>query len=233
MHGDLSDLPLLGIFDLIHAAQQTGTLTVNYHVPYDVSFLGGELVAGGILDWRGSEALTTTSLLIDEGHFAFEAKPITGKSLGPYDHFMTEWARLGDEWRVVGPQIVSPSRYFIGNRAGFEQGASIRHVAQVSVRPLINVAQDVAEALKKGELEALNTFEWFNITMPPEQDILVPDHPISLFGGLSNTLGDLAVTTQDLPSVRDYMIQGIVAGVRFEGCGWVLRDMTWERSYHQ
>ncbi|PJI52200.1 GTPase-activating protein, partial [Methylobacterium radiotolerans] len=42
MQGLLSDLPLLGVLELIHATRQTGVLDVQARVPFTVAFLDGE-----------------------------------------------------------------------------------------------------------------------------------------------------------------------------------------------
>lgn len=231
MYGDLADLPLLGIFDLIHAAQQSGTLHVQYNVPYHVLFSGGELVGGGILDWQGIEALNACSLLTNDGTFRFVQGSISGASLGPYDHLMTEWARVGDEWRLICPKIGSPSRFFVGQLAGFEEPISIRAVAKQTGRSLITVAQDVAEALTQGKVQPVEQFEWFRLQVPSEFEAMFVDDPLALFLSSDSTLGEFVATTQDITTIRQRLVELIESGDRFKGCGWVLRDLVWELSH--
>lgn len=231
MQGLLSDLPLLGIFDLIHSAQQSGTLEVTCDVPYNVDFLDGEIVGGGLLDWRGSEALATCSLLATEGHFAFRPhQPQPTLSSGPYDHFMTEWARINDEWQAACAYITSPSRVLLGAVPHFETGNSVRAVAHQTGRPLIEVAQEAADAVRLHRLQPQDSYAWFSLNVPNAEQY-APDHPLSLFADGQDTLGEFVQMTQDLPSVRDYTYQALQAGLRFPGCGWVLRDLTWEMQF--
>lgn len=231
MQGLLSDLPLLGIFDLVHTAQQSGTLEVMCDIPYSVDFLEGEIVGGQLLDWQGAEALATCSLLATEGHFIFEPhRPTPTLVSGPYDHFMTEWARVNDEWQAACAYITSPSRHLLGELPQFETGNSVRAVAHSTGRPLIDVAQEAAEAVRSHRLQPQDQYAWLALSLPNASD-LIPDHPLSLFADGQGTLSDLAEMTQELPSVRDYVYQALQAGLRFPGCGWVLRDLTWEMQF--
>jgi hypothetical protein len=83
MQGLLSDLPLIGVMELINGTRQTGVLEVQSEVPYTVAYVKGEVVAGGILDWMGVDAIHASPMLPDSGTFAFELKPVTGAALGP------------------------------------------------------------------------------------------------------------------------------------------------------
>ena len=44
-------------------------------------------------------------------------------------------------------------------------------------------------------------------------------------------MGELALAGFPVSELRDYLISEIRAGLRFPGCGWVLRDVLWEREF--
>ncbi len=45
------------------------------------------------------------------------------------------------------------------------------------------------------------------------------------------TMGDLLAEGFTVAELRDYLIFEIRAGLRFPGCGWVLRDLVWEKQH--
>ena len=96
MQGLLTDLPLLGVLELVHATRQTGVLDVQTNVPFTVAFQQGEIVAGGIIDWMGREALQAAPLLPESGSFQFVQREVTATPLGPSEHVTTDWARASE-----------------------------------------------------------------------------------------------------------------------------------------
>lgn len=232
MQGQLTDLPLLSLLDLIHASSQTGVLEVENEVPFTVAFMHGEVVAGGILDWLGPEALQSAPLLAQEGKFNFEAKAVTGTPLGPYQHFMAEWARIGDEWEEVCQVIGSPSNVFMGDLPLFDElgGRSIRAAARKTGKPIFEVAQAVAEALQHNRLSAMNRYAWFGLLLRP-QGSHDPKHPITHLLDGNRNLGEVVANGQTVEAVRQYLLKAIQRGLRFPGSGWVLRDLIWETQY--
>lgn len=232
MQGLLSDLPLLGVLELIHASRQTGVLDVEGDVPFTAAFQHGEIVGGGILDWMGTDALYSCSLIPYRGRFHFEPKAVTGQPLGSYDHFTTEWARVSDEWAEVCTFIGSPSRLFTGDLPLFSEhgGRSIRAAARKSNRPLLSVAQQVAEEVRERRLKPLNRFAWFGLLINPDSQYAT-DHPVTLLLDGERNLGEIVELAQDVNIVREYLLQAIRDGLRFQGSGWVLRDLIWENQY--
>ncbi|WP_291425021.1 DUF4388 domain-containing protein [Deinococcus sp.] len=232
MQGLLSDLPLLGVLELIHTSRQTGVLEVEGEVPYTVAFRQGEIVAGGILDWLGTEALQCCPILSSRGHFEFVPREVAGTPLGPYEHFITEWARVGDEWEEACAYIVSPSRLFTGKVPLFNElgGRSIRAAARMSNRPLLEVAQFVSQVVRSRELQPLNRYAWFSLLLQPDPH-LAEQHPVgALIDGQLN-LGEIVSAGHDIDEVRDYLLLALGQGLRFQGSGWVLRDLVWEKRF--
>lgn len=232
MQGLLSDLPLLGVLELIHASRQTGVLDVQGEIPYAVAFNHGEVVSGGILDWLGPEAIQSCPLMPHRGRFEFHPKSVTGSPLGPYGHFTTEWARISDEWEEVCAYIGSPSRIFSGDLPLFNElgGRSIRAAARKADRPVIEVAQMVAEAVKNKQVIPLNRYAWFGLLLQPDPRHQ-SQHPLTaLLDGTLN-LGEIVSSGHDIDEVRAYLLSALHHGLRFQGSGWVLRDLVWETRY--
>lgn len=232
MQGLLSDLPLLGLLELIHASRQTGVLEVESDVPFTVAFQKGEIVSGGILDWLGTEALYSCSLLPSRGRFHFEPRGVTGQPLAPYDLFTTEWARVSDEWAEVCTYIGSPSRLFSGDVPLFNEhgGRSIRAAARKGNKPLLELSQQVAEDIRERRLKPINRFAWFGLLINPDSQYAT-DHPVTLLLDGERNLGEIVDLAQDVNIVREYLLQAIQDGLRFQGSGWVLRDLIWENQY--
>ncbi|MBX8463774.1 MULTISPECIES: DUF4388 domain-containing protein [unclassified Deinococcus] len=231
MQGLLSDLPLLGVLELIHTTRQTGVLEVQADVPFTVAFVNGEIVSGGILDWLGSEALHASPMLPESGMFTFEPRAVTGTPLGAYGHFSTDWARISDEWGQVCGVIGSPSRVFQGQLPLFDvpQGRSVRAAAREAEVPLFQVAQVVAQAVRDGRLEPQDRFEWFRLRLMPTRQRAAL-HPVARVLDGERTLGDAVSIGTPLNEVRDYLLGELRLGLRFPGSGWVLRDLVWEQK---
>ncbi|WP_135228016.1 DUF4388 domain-containing protein [Deinococcus fonticola] len=232
MQGLLSDLPLLGLLELIHATRQTGVLEVESDLPFTIAFQQGQIVSGGILDWLGTDALHSCSLLPTRGKFQFRQRGVTGQPLAPYDMFTTEWARVSDEWAEVCTYIGSPSRLFSGDLPLFNEhgGRSIRAAARKSNRPLLELSQQVAEDVRSRRLRPTNRFAWFGLLINPDSQYAT-DHPVTLLLDGERNLGEIVDLAQDVNIVREYLLQAIQSGLRFQGSGWVLRDLIWENQY--
>ncbi len=232
IEGLLKDLPLLGVLELINSTRQTGVLEVQTEVPYTVVFSNGEIVSGGILDWLGPEALYTCPLLSLEGHFSFEARPITGTPTIPYGRFSTDWARISDEWEKICEVIFSPSRLFYGNIPAFDRvgGTSLRSVANRAEAPLFNAAKIVTEAVKDGRLNMLDTYSWFKLKMQPSKRRTL-ENPVAHEISHHRTLGDAISQGVPIADVRSYLLEELRLGLRFPGSGWVMRDLVWEQKY--
>jgi hypothetical protein len=224
MQGLLSDLPLLGALELIHATRQTGVLEVQTDVPYTVAFVGGEIVSAGIVDWIGLDALYASPLLAESGSFSFERKPVTGRALGAFNHIVSDWARTCDEWQEVCAVIGSPSRYYRGPEPLFnlEGGRSVRGAAREAEVPVFQVAQFVVRALREGRLESRERFEWFRLKLQAAPRRTGP-HPEPML-----PLGQLIADGMPLREARARLLNELRMGLRFPGSGWVWRDLVWE-----
>ncbi|WP_221089870.1 DUF4388 domain-containing protein [Deinococcus aquaedulcis] len=232
MQGLLSDVPLLGVLELIHTTRQTGVLEVQTDVPFTVAFVGGEIVSGGILDWLGTEAIQACPLLVDAGMFMFSPRAVTGAPLGPYGHFSTDWARLSDEWIQVCQVIGSPSQVFEGRVPLFDVpgGRSVRSAAISAEMPLFQVAQTVAQNVREGVLEPRGRFEWQRLKLQPTKQRAAL-HPVARLLDGERTLADAVDQGTPLADVRDYLLGELRLGLRFPGSGWVLRDLVWETQH--
>ncbi len=230
MQGLLEDLPLLGILELIHTTRQTGVLDVQADVPYTVTFVAGEIISGGILDWMGLDALYSSPLLPDSGTFDFSHRPVAGPPLGPYGHLTTDWARVSDEWEKVCEAIGSPSRCFQGDLFPFEGGCSVRGAARELDVPVFQAAQLVVGALKQDRLQPLDRYEWYRLRLQPAGP-RARTHPVARHLNGKRTLGEATVAGLPQHAVRDYLLNELRLGLRFPGSGWVLRDLVWEQKY--
>ncbi|WP_027482770.1 DUF4388 domain-containing protein, partial [Deinococcus pimensis] len=146
MQGELADLPLIGVLELMHFSRKTGVLEVGAPIPFALTFVNGEIVDGGVLDWVGLDAIFTLPPSPERGRFVFHGREEGGRPLMPFAHLTTEWGRLADEWQRVCEVIGSPSRVLRGALPGFQEGRSVRAAARASGEPLFVVAQRAAEA---------------------------------------------------------------------------------------
>lgn len=232
MQGLLSDVPLMGVLELVHTTRQTGVLEVQSDVPFTVAFMNGEIISGGILDWVGSEAIHASPILAESGTFRFEQRGVTGAPLAPYGHFSTDWARISDEWDLVCAAIGSPSQVFQGRVPMFdgEQGRSVRAVAREVELPLFEVAQTAAQAVRDGRLAPTGRFEWSRLKLQPAGQRAAL-HPVARLLDGQRTLGDAVEAGTSVRDVREYLLGELRLGLRFPGSGWVLRDLVWEHRH--
>jgi hypothetical protein len=232
MQGLLSDLPLLGVLELVNATRQTGVLDVKAEVPFTVAFAGGEVVGGGILDWLDVDAIQAAPLLPTDGSFEFAPRGVTGTPLAPYDHFMTDWARASDEWGQVCAVLGSPSRVFQGGLPHFDGagGSSVRAVARQEGRPLFEVAAQVADAVRRGAASPTGRYAWHSLRLRSGTTRTAPSPVAAALDGTRN-LGEVIAEGLDEGAVRTHLLTEIRAGLRFPGSGWVLRDLLWEQAH--
>ncbi|WP_371810150.1 DUF4388 domain-containing protein [Deinococcus sp. JMULE3] len=232
MQGLLSDVPLMGVLELIHTTRQTGVLDVQSDVPFTVAFMQGEVISGGILDWMGAEAIHASPILAESGTFRFEPRSVTGTPLAPYGHFSTDWARISDEWDQVCAVIGSPSQVFQGRVPLFDEpgGRSIRAVARDVEIPLFDVAQTVVQAVRDGKLTPTGRFEWSRLKLQPAGQRAAL-HPVARLLDGDRTLADAVESGTSVTDVREYLLGELRLGLRFSGSGWVMRDLVWEHRH--
>ncbi|ULH15557.1 DUF4388 domain-containing protein [Deinococcus sp. KNUC1210] len=233
MQGLFFDAPLIGLLELIHVSRKSGVLSADAELPFSISFREGEMVGGGILDWQGLDAIYASPLVPELGSFSFRVEPqVNGVVLAAYGKITADWARYSDDWNQVNAVVGSPSALFQGDLPLFDgpQGRSIRAVSASSQLPLFDVAERVVAGVRAGRLRRLDGFAWYGLR--------IRHHPSSARGGRlaaamdgERTLGELVGAGYTLPELRDYLIAEIRTGLRFPGCGWLLRDLLWERTF--
>lgn len=232
MQGLLSDLPLLGMLELISGTRQTGVLEVQAEVPYAVVFVAGQVVNGGILDWLGLEALQACPLVPETGAFTFAQRQVMGQPLAPFNHVMSEWARVSDEWATVCAVIGSPSRLLRGPVPLFERGGgrSVRAAAREAELPVFEVAQFAAQAVREGRLELQDRYEWMRLRLAPTRRATAAPARQPQEG---RSLGELVAAGMTVPDARARLLNELRMGLRFPGSGWVLRDLVWEVQHRR
>lgn len=231
MQGLLSDLPLMGVLEMINSTRQTGVLDVQSQVPFAVAFRQGEVVGGGILDWLGVDAIQASPMLPDQGSFEFTPRTVTGTPLALYGHFAADWARVSDEWEQVCAVIGSPSQIFRGALPPLigPAGRSVRDATEQTGRPLFEVAQQVAGAVRDGRVKATGTFAWYSLRLQAGRRTAASAVARALDG--QHNLGELIAGGLDVRDVRAHLLTELRQGLRFPGSGWVLRDLIWEQKY--
>lgn len=232
MQGLFFDAPLIGVLELLHVSQKTGVLNADAELPFSLSFRQGQIVEAGILDWRGLDALYACPLLSDQGSFSFSVRDSGGEMLAPYGKITADWARYSDDWSQLCGVIGSPSTVFQGDLPLFDLpgGRSAREVAASARLPLFEVAQRVAEGVRSGRLTPTGRFGWYGLRLRHQ---LGSGRGGRVAAALDRErdLGELTSQGFRPAELRDYLLGEIRAGLRFEGCGWVVRDVTWERQY--
>ncbi len=240
MEGNLATFSLSEALELIHAGGMTGELRVEAEVPLLLYFHKGEVAGGGILDWHGFEAISTFDLGQRQGRFRFSAAPVPGPAMMPYATFITEWARLSDEWRRLRQAIDAPSRVLAavareGPFAFFGDGLSVRSARRRWDVPIKEAMERARKGLLRGELKLTPRYNWYSMRMrhalygQPRIPHPFPDVVERLSG--EKTLGELIAEGFDARRLRDFLIHELKTGalkVRIRGT--FLRDLTWEES---
>jgi Domain of unknown function (DUF4388) len=232
MQGLFYDAPLIGVLELLHVSRKTGVLTAEAELPFNLSFLDGQIISGGILDWQGLDAIYACPLLPDQGSFSFRVQPEAGEMLAPYGKITADWARYSDDWSQICAAVGSPSALFRGSLPLFDtpEGRSIRAVSRSSQLPLFEVAERVLAGVRAGRLEPVDRFSWYSLRLKHQLGSGRGGRVAAALDGEHN-MGDLVEAGFPVSELRDYLISEIKAGLRFQGCGWVLRDLLWERQF--
>lgn len=234
LRGQLQDLQLPDLLDLLHGTRQTGVLRVQAAVtgrhvlPFQLSLVRGEIVSGAVLDWLGLDALLSCPPDPQAGEFEFVVRPQGGTPLLPYAQLVAEWARVSDEWQRICAVIGSPSRRWQAPLPGFQatEGRSVRAALPQSNQSLIALAETLAQAVLGGQARPSGQFAWFGLRL----DVTAPrltGHPLAQLIDGQRDLGELAALSST-GAARAYLLAELEAGLRFPGCGWVWRDLLWE-----
>ena len=250
MEGNLQDTPLSSVLELIHLTRQSGRIQVTADIPLTLYVGNGEITSGQILDWQGLEAVQSFLLHLSNGQFRFHpnATNVGPGELNafniPFSLFMTDWARLNDEWSRILPIIGSPSRVFEASKSNttvphsFQGGKSIRSLAKTLGLNSFEVAQNALRWLQAGDLRLTDRFVWHGLriqhadakTSKLPNSRTIQDIPAFLDG--SKNMGDVLELGFGARQVRSYLVQSLQNGdIQVSGSGWLLRDLTWELEY--
>ncbi len=250
MEGNLQDTPLSSVLELIHLTKQSGQVQVSAEVPLTLYVANGEIISGQILDWQGLEAVQSFVLHLSSGQFRFQPNASAIKASNnfeiPFSLFMTDWARINDEWTRILPIIGSPSRVLESTQAvtavphPFQGGKSIRSLAKSLGASSFEVAQNAIKWLENGDLRLTDRFAWHGLRIqhanaktghfPDTRTIF--DIPACLDG--SRNIGEVLELGFPAQEVRKYLVQNLQAGdIQVLGSGWLLRDLTWELEHLQ
>jgi Domain of unknown function (DUF4388) len=248
MEGNLQDTPLPSLLELIHLTKQSGRVQVTADVPLTLYVASGEVTSGQILDWEGLEAIQSFLLHLSSGQFRFYPNATVIQAPKDFDisfsKFMTDWARLNDEWARILPLIGSPSRVLESTQAPaavphpFQGGKSIRSLARALGVSSFEVAQNTMPWLQQAELRLTNRFAWHNLRIQHASAAAqhfpnsrtIQDIPACLDG--SRNMGEILELGFQINDVRQYLIQSLQSGeIQVPGSGWLLRDLTWELEY--
>jgi hypothetical protein len=230
------------VLELINLSGRSGRVVVTARVPLVLLARDGKFTAGAILDWQGLDAVRCYSLHSHEGQFRFEAD-VTGPSLWsmPFDAFLTEWARVNDEWSRVLTTLDSPSRVVRAlpgagpPYSSFLEGRSVRAVARAEERPLIEVAARAYQGLRAGQLELVDRYAWYAMRL--QRPGAAPRRAgrgrgledVGAFLDGSRNMGDLVEEGFEPDVLRRYLADVLRRGeVNVPGRGWLLRDLSWE-----
>lgn len=232
MQGLFFDAPLIGVLELLHVSRKTGVLTADAGMPFSLSFQEGQISSGGILDWQGLDAIYACPLLPDRGSFSFAAQAVEGEMLAPYGKITADWARYSDDWQQICAVVGSPSALFRGNLPLFDsdEGRSIRAASKSAQLPLFEVAERVLGGVRSGRLTPLGRFSWYSLRLRHQLGSGRGGRVAGVLDGERN-MGELVLAGVPVNELRDYLISEIRSGLRFPGCGWVLRDVLWEREF--
>lgn len=243
MEGNLRDTPLSSVLELIHLTRQSGRVAVTGRIPLSLTVVQGEIVAGGILDWQGLEAIQSFELHASQGNFRFAPSSAQGLNQFhlPFAALMTDWARVNDEWARIRQVIDSPSRVleFSGPAQQpahpFEGGKSIRSVSKAGGAGVFEVSHKAVPQVLSGELRLVERYAWMGLRVRHPAAVVgfVPmdrgtnEIPLMLNG--KRNLAELLEWGFSPAQMRGYLLGAISSGVvQVPGSGWLLRDLTWE-----
>ncbi|WP_457637293.1 DUF4388 domain-containing protein [Oceanithermus sp.] len=241
MEGNLKTMPLVSLLEMLHSERKSGVLKIKSTPPLSLYLQAGEVVDGGILDWRGFEAIASYDIHTSEGSFSFVPGLQSGKVIMPMPTLLGEWARINDECHRFFNLIDSPSRVFesLENRGPYEVfygGRSVRTAAKQWGVPLVIAMERVWTGLRSGELTPVNRYVWYKLRIrhPRARRKSETDEDlIKMMDGKQN-LGHLVAAGIDPDRLRRYLIKGIMSGdLVFSGRGWLLRDLLWELEHRR
>ena len=241
MEGNLNTMPLISLLEMLHTEKKSGVLQIDGLPPLTLRLQAGEVVGGGILDWRGMEAIASYDIYTAEAPFKFEPGLQAGKVIMPMPTLLGEWARVNDECRRFLQLIDSPSRVFesldkSGDFGIFVGGRSVRTAAKVWEVPLVIAMERVWMGLQNSELTPLNRYVWYKLRIRhprTRRKDNADDDLVKMMDGEQN-LGRLVASGIEPDRLRRYLIRGIVDGeLVFPGRGWLLRDLLWELEYRE
>ncbi|GGJ72425.1 DUF4388 domain-containing protein [Deinococcus aquiradiocola] len=232
MQGLFFDAPLIGVLELLHVSRKTGVLTADAELPFFLDFQDGQITNGGIVDWQGLDAIYAAPLLPEQGSFSFRVQDVSGEVLAPYGKITADWARYSDDWSQMCAVIGSPSALFRGDLPLFDdaEGRSVRAAAQSAQLPLFEVAERVVAGIRSGRLFPMDRSAWYALKLRHQLGSGRGGRVAAALNG-EKTMGDLLAEGFTVAELRDYLIFEIRAGLRFPGCGWVLRDLVWEKQH--
>ena len=232
MQGLFFDAPLIGVLELLHVSRKTGVLTAEAELPFFLDFQDGQITNGGIVDWQGLDAIYAAPLLPEQGSFSFRVQDVSGEVLAPYGKITADWARYSDDWSQMCAVIGSPSALFRGDLPLFDdaEGRSVRAAAQSAQLPLFEVAERVVAGIRSGRLFPMDRSAWYALKLRHQLGSGRGGRVAAALNG-EKTMGDLLAEGFTVAELRDYLIFEIRAGLRFPGCGWVLRDLVWEKQH--
>ena len=237
MEGSLETMPLVEVLELIHLNRQTGVLSLEADIPLALRFAAGEVIGGEILDWPGFEAVSTFPLYAESGHFIFVSIPNEGPPWMPFQEFITEWARLNDEWfrltndlhsalRVVEAlRDVEPYSVFIGGR-------SIQRAARIWKIPLVGAMEKVNQGLQQRDLVLIPRYTWQSMKIAhPNAKLMSPDlESVTSWLNGQRSLAEVIAAGVPEEQVRQYLITALHTGEVTvpQQRGWLLRNLIWE-----
>ena len=249
MEGNLRETSLESVLELIHFSLQSGTVEVDADVPLTLHLLNGEIVSGGILDWQDADAIRSFKLHEQAGTFSFR-KNVGQRQAAvaqmPFSFFMTEWARVNDEWDRLRGLIDSPSRVLeyagppLLQPSPFEGGKSIRAVARSHKLSVFSLAEEAARGLERGVLRLTPRYAWHALRVHHKASSKAERLPLTrtlvdlppYLDGKRN-LGDLIAVGFKPEILRIWLVNALRSGeVEIGGAGWLLRDLTWEFEKH-
>jgi len=239
VEGNLKTMPLISLLEMLHSERKSGVLQIDTTPPLSLHLQVGEVVDGGILDWRGLDAIASYEIHTSEGAFKFKPGLQSGKVIMPMRTLLGEWARINDECQRFFDLIDSPSRVFesLGKKGVykiFAGGRSVRTAAKVWNVPLVVAMERVWSGLQSGELVPLNRYVWYKLRIrhPRARRKGEADEDLIRMMDGEQNLGQLVAAGISPNRLRRYLIKGIMKDeLVFRGRGWLLRDLTWELEH--
>lgn len=245
MEGNLRETSLESVLELIHVTQQSGLVTVDADVPLSLHLAQGEIQSGGILDWTDVDAVRSFKLHEQAGTFRFlkdAANPSPTLFKLPFSMFVTEWARINDEWDRVRAVIDSPSRVLeyagpaTGEPSKFQGGKSIRALARTLGVGVFSLTEEAVRGLENQTLRLTPRYTWHGLRVQHASSgrserlpltRTLSDLPPYLDG--KRNMGDLIAVGFKPEVLRIWLVNALRSGeVNVAGRGWLLRDLTWE-----